>query len=35
MVNFYVDRIRTGKMKVEDVPPRWRAEVEKVLRGDM
>ena len=31
MVNFYVTRIRQGKMELEDVPTRWRAAVEAAL----
>lgn len=27
MVNFYVNKILNGSMKLEDVPPRWREEV--------
>ena len=28
MVNFYVRRIRAGKMTLEEVPERWREAVE-------
>lgn len=31
MVNFFVDRIKNGKMTLEEVPPRWRSEVEKKM----
>ncbi len=31
MVKFYVDRIRAGKMTIEQVPVRWRAAVEAAL----
>lgn len=31
MVEFYVMRIKAGKMKLEDVPPRWREAVRKAL----
>ena len=31
MVKFYVNRIRQGKMTIDEVPDRWRASVEKVL----
>lgn len=31
MVAFYVNRIRRGKMTIEDVPMRWRAAVEEAL----
>ena len=31
MVRIYVDRIKAGKMTLEQVPPRWRAAVEAAL----
>ena len=31
MVAFYVNRIRHGKITIEDVPPYWRAAVEEAL----
>lgn len=31
MVNFYVNRIRHGKITLEDVPAHWRAAVEEAL----
>ncbi len=31
MVEFYVMRIRAGKMKLEDVPVRWREAVREAL----
>ena len=31
MVALYVKRIKAGLMTLEDVPLRWRAEVEKAL----
>jgi hypothetical protein len=31
MVDFYVMRIKAGKMKLEDVPVRWREAVRKAL----
>ena len=34
MVKFYVLRIKTGKMAVEDVPTRWKKDVEKALKAD-
>lgn len=34
MVNFYVHRIEAGKMKLEDVPTKWRAQVEKKLNNN-
>lgn len=32
MVNIYVRWIQQGKLTIEDVPERWRAEVERKLR---
>lgn len=34
MVNFYVNRIKRGKMTIEEVPERWREEVRKALESD-
>ncbi len=31
MVNFYVRRIRAGKMTLEEVPARWHDAVREVL----
>lgn len=33
MVNFYVRRIRAGKMTLDEVPEYWRADVEKALNA--
>lgn len=33
MVSFYVRRIKQGKMTLDEVPERWRAEVERELEG--
>lgn len=33
MVNFYVDRIRKGKMTLEQVPEKWREAVRKALEN--
>ena len=33
MVNFYVKRIRAGKMTLEEVPDRWREAVRQALEG--
>ena len=33
MVNFYVLQIKLGKIKLEDVPMRWRSAAVDVLRG--
>ncbi len=32
MVMFYVNRIRRGKMTLEEVPERWREAVRKALQ---
>lgn len=34
MVKFYVDRILKGKMKLEDVPEKWRIQVEGELNNN-
>ena len=31
MANFYVLQIKLGKIKVEDVPEKWRKAVEELL----
>lgn len=31
MVKFYVNRIKNGKMTLDQVPARWRAEVEQEM----
>ena len=31
MVNFYVKKIRAGKMTLDQVPNKWRAAVEQAL----
>lgn len=31
MIKFWVNRIRAGRATIEDVPAKWREEVEKVL----
>lgn len=33
MAKIYANRIKAGKWRIEDVPERWRAEVEKLLEG--
>lgn len=33
MVQFYVLQIKMGRMKIENVPERWREEVKKELEG--
>lgn len=32
MVNFYIAKIRSGEMKLEDVPPLWKTQVAKKLK---
>ena len=34
MVNFYVYRIKKGKMTLDDVPLRWRAQVAEKLKEE-
>lgn len=34
MVNFYVNRIKQGKMKLKDVPERWREAVRQALEDE-
>ena len=34
MVRFYVARIRAGKMRLEDVPVRWRDKVREALESE-
>lgn len=31
MVNFYVNMIKNGRLQLEQVPDRWRADVEAAL----
>ena len=33
MVNFYVKRIRAGKMTIDEVPEKWREQVREVLEN--
>ena len=33
MVKFYVDRIRKGKMTIDEVPLKWREAVREALGG--
>lgn len=33
IVKLYVKKIRAGKMTVDEVPERWRAEVRRALEG--
>ena len=34
MAKIYARKIREGKMTIDDVPTRWRAEVEALLRDE-
>ena len=34
MVQFYVNRIKKGKMTLEEVPLKWREAVRKALEGE-
>ena len=34
MVKFYIAKIMAGKMTVEDVPAKWRAEGAKVIEDE-
>lgn len=34
MVTFYVNRIRKGKIVLDDVPEKWRDAVREALKGD-
>lgn len=34
MAKIYVRKIKAGQMTIEDVPERWRAEVERLLEGE-
>lgn len=31
MVNFYVKRIRAGKMTINEVPEKWREDVRRII----
>ena len=34
MAKLYAQRIRQGRMTLDDVPKRWREEVRKILEGE-
>ena len=34
MVQFYVNRIKKGKMTLDEVPLKWREAVREALEGD-
>lgn len=35
MVKLYVERIKAGRMTLEDVPPRWREQVREALEDEL
>ena len=35
MTKIYLAWIKSGKMFVEDVPPRWKEEVERLLKNEI
>lgn len=35
MIKFYVDRIKKGKLTIEQVPEKWRFEVQKAINEGM
>jgi hypothetical protein len=35
MINFYVNRIKQGKMTIDDVPERWREAVREKLENEV
>ncbi len=35
MVKFYVNRIKAGRLKLENVPEKWRVEVEEELNKEV
>ena len=35
MINFYVNRIKQGKMTINDVPERWREAVREKLENEV
>lgn len=34
MVNYYVGRIKRGKLTIDDVPAKWRDDVQELLDAD-
>ena len=34
MVAYYIDRIKKGKITIEQVPHRWRADVEREMEHE-
>ena len=34
MIKFYITQIRLGKITIDDVPTKYREEVEKVVKGE-
>lgn len=35
MINFYVNRIKQGKITIDDVPERWREAVREKLENEV
>lgn len=35
MINFYVNRIKQGKMAIDNVPERWREAVREKLENEV
>lgn len=35
MINFYVNRIKQGRMTIDDVPERWREAVREKLENEV
>lgn len=35
MINFYVNRIKMGKITIDDVPERWREAVREKLNNEV
>lgn len=35
MINFYVNRIKMGKITIDDVPERWREAVREKLENEV
>lgn len=35
MINFYVNRIKMGKITIDDVPERWRESVREKIENEV
>ena len=35
MINFYINRIKMGKITIDDVPERWREAVREKLENEV